>query len=57
MKQDFTDFRPAWYETELARLESLKEHPQGKTWAHPADLLIAVALVVVVTLLFVGVFG
>lgn len=52
-----SDFRPQWYVQELERLESLKEHPQGKTWSHPADLLIAIAFVVVVTLLFVGVFG
>lgn len=56
MKQDFTDFRPAWYDAELARLESLEERPQGKTWGHPTDVLFAIGLVIVLTCLFVGVF-
>ena len=57
MKQDFTDFRPAWYDAELARLESLEERPQGKTWGHPTDVLLIIGLVIVLTCLFVGVFG
>jgi hypothetical protein len=56
MKQDHSAWRSQWYEDELARLASLEEHPQGRTWAHPTDLLIAAAAVVVVTLLFVGAF-
>jgi hypothetical protein len=50
------DFRPAWYVQELERLESLKEHRQGKTWAHPMDVLLAIAFVLVLTAVFVGVF-
>ncbi len=57
MKQDFTDFRPAWYEAELARLESLEERPQGKTWGHPTDLLFLIAFVVIGTAIFVGWFA
>jgi hypothetical protein len=56
MKQDHSAWRSQWYEDELARLAALEEHPQGRTWAHPADVLIAIAAVVVVTLLCLGVF-
>jgi hypothetical protein len=52
-----SDFRPAWYVQELERLESLKEHRHGKTWGHPTDVLLVIGLVIVLTCLFVGVFG
>jgi len=55
-RQDHNAWREAWYEAELARLQSLEEHPQGPTWGHPTDLPIAAAAVIVVTLLFVGAF-
>ena len=55
-RQDHSAWRAAWYEAELARLASLEEHPQGRTWDHPTDVLIAIAFVIVLTLLFVGVF-
>jgi hypothetical protein len=54
-RQDHSAWREVWYEAELARLQSLEQHPQGKTWSHPADLLIAVLFVVVLTCLFLGV--
>ena len=49
-------YRPQWYEDELDRLASLEEHPHGRTWTHPTDLLFLIAAVVVLTLLFVGAF-
>jgi hypothetical protein len=49
-------YRPQWYEDELNRLAELEEHPQGKTWAHPMDVLLAIAFVLVLTAVFVGVF-
>ena len=50
------DFRPAWYVQELERLESLKERPQDRTWGHPMDVALAIAFVLVLTAVFVGVF-
>lgn len=52
-----SDFRPQWYVDELARLDSLKEHPQGKTWTHPVDWLLAIGLVGVVACIALGVFS
>lgn len=56
MNQDHSAWREAWYEAELKRLQSIEEHPTGKTWAHPTDVLLAVAAVVVIALLCLGVF-
>jgi hypothetical protein len=50
-------YRPQWYEDELERLASLEEHPQGKTWAHPMDLLFLIAFVVLMTCIFAGWFA
>jgi hypothetical protein len=50
-------FRPAWYEDELRRLDALKEHPQGRTWKHPMDLVLAIGLVGVVACAALGVFS
>lgn len=50
-----TPFEPHWYKAELARAAA--EEQRKKTWGHPMDLLLAIAFVVVLTCLFVGVFG
>ena len=49
-------YRPQWYEDELERLASLEEHPHGRTGTHPMDVLLAIAFVLVLTAVFVGVF-
>jgi hypothetical protein len=55
MSQNHTEFRPAWYDAELARLQD-QRCDCAETWTHPTDVLIAIAAVVVVTLLFLGAF-
>lgn len=55
MSQNHTEFRPAWYDQEMARLQD-QRCECAETWTHPVDVLLAVAFVVVLTLLFVGVF-
>jgi hypothetical protein len=50
-------YRPQWYEDELDRLASLEEHPHGRTWSHPTDVLFLIAFVALMTAIFVGWFG
>jgi hypothetical protein len=57
MSQNHSEFRPAWYEDELERLASLEEHPHGRTWSHPTDVLFLIAFVALMTAIFVGWFG
>jgi hypothetical protein len=57
MSQNHSEFRPAWYDAELERLAALEEHPHGRTWSHPTDLLFLIAFVVIGTAIFVGWFG
>lgn len=57
MKAPYRPYRPQWYEDELDRLASLEEHPQGRTWSHPTDVLLAIAFVAVLTAVFVGAFA
>ena len=56
MSQNHAQFRPAWYDAELARLQD-QRCECAETWAHPVDVLLAVAFVIVLTLLFVGAFA
>jgi len=56
-RQDHNAWREAWYEAELARLQSLEEHPQGRTWDHPTDVLFLIAFVVLMTCIFAGWFA
>lgn len=55
MSQNHAQFRPAWYDAELARLHD-QRCECAETWSHPTDVLLAAAFVIVLTLLFVGVF-
>jgi hypothetical protein len=56
MSQNHSEFRPAWYEDELARLQD-QRCDCAETWAHPMDVLLAIAFVLVLTAVFVGWFG
>jgi hypothetical protein len=56
-RQDHSEFRPGWYESELDRLARLEEHPQARTWAHPTDVIFLIALVLVLIEIFCGGFS
>ena len=56
MSQNHAEFRPAWYQAEMDRLQD-QRCECAETWAHPVDVLLAVAFVAVLTLLFVGAFA
>ena len=56
MSQNHSDFGPAWYDAELARLQD-QRCKCAETWTHPTDVLLAIGFVVVMTAIFVGWFG
>lgn len=53
-----SDYRPQWYVDELARLDyidRLNQKPSDRTWGHPVDFVLAIALVAAVAALVLGV--
>ena len=55
-RQDHTQFRPAWYEAEMARLQDQK-CDCAETWKHPMDIVFAIAFVLLLTAIFIKVFA
>jgi hypothetical protein len=46
------DYRPQWYQDELNRIEYIRSlDRKRRTWAHPMDWVLAIALIALIALL------
>lgn len=56
MSQNHSEFRPAWYQAEMDRLQD-QRCECAETWKHPMDIVFAIAFVLLLTAIFIKVFA